>query len=446
MSKLSIRTLRDVSLWLLPAAAAASAVLMRVLPGWAALDWAFKVALAGTVGIWTNYFAIKMLFRPRRRALFGLQGLIPANRIALARAIGQGVAEDLLAPDQVFAFVERNDLIEKVGTEAVRLAHEELSKPGRRAWLRERAGRLLQKATAENIEDILGAVITKVRQAFGDEISFQRLWPSIRAELEAQLSSGPVRKALARTAMKLARRHSPAAAGWINDQLEEYIDDRGWLERQVLRFGKRVFGIGPERIQEEIRARVEDPDFGPSVLRAVESMAPDVARIMEDPKLRGALAEWFERKKEEAFRWLETEGLARGRDMVLEAMDSERFWAAVETQIDRGVEGLVAWARAQFATPGFREQATPLLRRLASNIPIADIVEDRVNGLDLDELEKLVYKVTSENLAGIEFLGGVLGCLAGLVLVREWLMLPVAALGGIVYLLGRTGWRKTGAP
>ena len=433
-----MKTLRNLSLWLLPLLAAASSILHYLFPTITFLDWLFKISLSGTVGIWTNYFAIKMLFRPKRRTIFGIQGLIPANRKQLAEAIGQAVAEELLAPDQVFGFIEKNDIIKRLGSEALRMAHQELDKPERRAWLKERAGRLLQKATAENIEDFLAAAVSKAKLMAGGKLSFARVWPAIRDELENQLSSGPLHDALGGIAMKLAKRYAPDAAEWINEQIDEYIESQNWAVRQALKLGKWAFRVNEERITDYISCRVESPDFGPSILRAIESISPEVAKLMENPKLRKAASGYFDSRKQALTRWLETEGLAQGKAAVLEALDSEKFWDAIDRQIDKGIPALVTWAQMQFDSAGFRSQATPVLRQLASHIPVAAIVEDRVDSFDLDELERLIYRVTSENLAGIEFLGGVLGCIAGFILINPLFGIVIVLAGAILWVIRRS--------
>ncbi|HQN18208.1 MAG TPA: DUF445 family protein [Syntrophobacteraceae bacterium] len=438
-----IKTLRNLSLWLLPALSAASSILHLLFPTVTLLDWLFKISLSGTVGIWTNYFAIKMLFRPKHRTIFGIQGMIPANRKQLAEAIGQAVAEELLDPDQVFSFIEKQDVIKRLGSEALGMAHRELDKPERRAWLEKQAGRLLQKATAENIEDFLAAAVSRIKLLAGDRLSFTRIWLAIRDELEVQLSSGPLHDAIGGIAMKLAKLYSPDAAEWINDQIDEYIESQSWAVRQALKLGKWAFRVNEATITDYISCRVESPDFGPSVLRAIESMAPEVARLMENPKLRKAASGYFDSKKQALTRWLETEGLARGKTAVLEALDSEKFWDAIHRQIDKGIPALVTWAQAKFDSPGFRDQTTPFLRQLASHIPVAAIVEDRVDSFDLDDLERLIYKVTSENLAGIEFLGGVLGCIAGFILINPLFGIVIVLAGGILWLFGRSAFNSS---
>ncbi|NWG75000.1 MAG: DUF445 family protein [Rubrivivax sp.] len=433
----TIKRLRDFALWALPAVTVVTAVLDRLFPEATAADWAFKIALSGTVGIWTNFFAIKMLFRPRRRMLLGLQGLIPANRKKLAEAIGKAVAEDLLAPDLVFGFIEKNDIIGKMGSEAIRLAHLELDKPASRAWLKTKAGSMLKKVTAENVEGFLKVAVEKVRQIAGDRLAFARIWPSLRSELEKQLSSGPIHDALGRVAVKLAKKYAPDAAKWVNDRVDSYIESRGWLARNALRAAKWAFSFDEEEIEGFIVRQVKSPSFGPSVLRALESLAPEASKLMENPRVRQAASDYFEKQKQGVMSWLETEGRAQGKAMILEMMDSEPFWDAMERQIDRAVRGITAWAAGQLETGRFREFATPLLRKLAAQVPVAAIVEDRVDHLELDDLEALIYDVTSENLAGIELIGGVLGCVAGVVLIEQWLLLPIVACCGTVAFLTR---------
>jgi uncharacterized membrane protein YheB (UPF0754 family) len=46
---------------------------------------------------------------------------------------------------------------------------------------------------------------------------------------------------------------------------------------------------------------------------------------------------------------------------------------------------------------------------------VKQLVEDRINSLDLDELERLVHRIAANEFKRIELLGGVLGFLIGLI-------------------------------
>lgn len=63
--------------------------------------------------------------------------------------------------------------------------------------------------------------------------------------------------------------------------------------------------------------------------------------------------------------------------------------------------------------------AGPLVDKIAadveSQIQVKQLVEARIKGLDLDELERLIHKIASKEFRRIELLGGLLGFLIGLI-------------------------------
>lgn len=71
----------------------------------------FKIVMtlliSGAIGYFTNYIAVKMLFRPRtEKHIFGKRvpftpGIIPKNRGRLAKALGRTVSEQLLTGDDL---------------------------------------------------------------------------------------------------------------------------------------------------------------------------------------------------------------------------------------------------------------------------------------------------------------------------------------------------------
>lgn len=80
-----------------------------------------------------------------------------------------------------------------------------------------------------------------------------------------------------------------------------------------------------------------------------------------------------------------------------------------------------------------RQEAANIIRQsmeagseyLNQEINIQQIVEDKINAFDLDELEKMIRSVTSSELTFIEVLGGVLGFIIGLLQVAIILIFPM---------------------
>lgn len=77
------------------------------------LAWAQPILLGALIGIGTNWIAIRMLFRPQRRVLGVIQGVIPANRERIAAQIAHGVASQLLDRETIRRAVHESDLVRK---------------------------------------------------------------------------------------------------------------------------------------------------------------------------------------------------------------------------------------------------------------------------------------------------------------------------------------------
>lgn len=60
------------------------------------------------------------------------------------------------------------------------------------------------------------------------------------------------------------------------------------------------------------------------------------------------------------------------------------------------------------------ELTETLVHKATSSISISDMVEEKINMLALDEIEKMVIKISKQELKHIEYLGGVLGMMIGL--------------------------------
>ncbi|MEM4271296.1 MAG: DUF445 family protein, partial [Candidatus Pacearchaeota archaeon] len=82
------------------------------------LDSAFVVLMAGAVGYYTNFLAIKMLFQPKQGKVLGWEGLVPKNKPRIAKSLGGSIQRRLLAPEIILSYVYEKNLIEK-GTEKV---------------------------------------------------------------------------------------------------------------------------------------------------------------------------------------------------------------------------------------------------------------------------------------------------------------------------------------
>lgn len=131
-------------------------------------------------------------------------------------------------------------------------------------------------------------------------------------------------------------------------------------------------------------------------------------------------------------------------DCILERLSREGIQERVLAAVAVAVEQELAGRLARFLPPALAGAVSGLLRRIAqrqaavfyaltadrlaetlrSDLDIAGMVRERLEGLDMADVERLVVQVSRRELRHIELLGGVLGFLIGLVQA------------GVVFLLG----------
>lgn len=414
---MNVVTLRRHAMILCPALTVAFGALGYFFSSIVWFDWVFKVALSGTVGIWTNHFAIRMLFKPHHRTFFGRQGLIPAKRAELASAIGTAVAQRLLDTDSVLAYMEEHGLPEK----AARFVVDGVQGLAARQDVRTATADYLQGVLERLVEQHSGTVVLRVEEYVSEFIAERtapgKVWSALRAALGRELDNPGTRESVARTLITVADRNDTRIAAFVNDALDDYIGSKKLPERLLLGFGKKVLRVNEEMIRREIRKKVGSPDFFDSLLSFFDEGAPEIEAWIDSPGMR----DWFSRKldeyREKAADWVRNEGMELAVRKARAFLSSDALWDWIMAQIDTQVLHLAAMARERINSPGFRSVAATFARRAASGIDVQGIVQGKIDRLDLEELENLVLDVSGENLAAIELFGAILGCLAGVVLI-----------------------------
>ncbi|MCB1178011.1 MAG: DUF445 family protein, partial [Leptospiraceae bacterium] len=69
------------------------------------IDAFFVISMAGVVGYYTNFLAIKMLFQPKKGKVLGWEGLVPKNKANIAKSLGESIQNNLLAPEIILDYV-----------------------------------------------------------------------------------------------------------------------------------------------------------------------------------------------------------------------------------------------------------------------------------------------------------------------------------------------------
>jgi len=397
-----VREGRKIAIVVLPSLTITAGVLLNFFSSvW--IDWIFKICLSGTVGIWTNTIAIKMLFRPYRRTPLGRQGLLPRRRNDIAEAVATAVSKQLLDTDSVLKYLEENNLIQKTASGILKGAHLWIQQPVNRQMVISRAGRYLQNKGAQHAGRLFSTVAEVVKLHAAEHLSPEKAWIHIREVLETEIEKPETLHLLTVVATNLVEKNSSAIAGAVNEMLEDWINSRGFPVKQAMKFGKGIFRIDRSRIRKELLGKVRSQSFFSDVMNLLENNTGSVLSLGDDPAVKQRFLEFL-------------------------------FWSRLGKLLDTIAVKLEETLQRKVHSKEFRDTARSFVQQHAYRVDIKEMVRKRICEFELQQLEELVTDVSGESLAGIELFGGILGMLAGLILIDQWFAAVLLAAVGLFWL------------
>ena len=91
-----------------------------VLPEKRPLEIMYTISLSACMGYFTNFIAIKMLFRPKKETFFKRQGVIPKNQEILAKSFGEGISSNFFEANDLTNYITENHVVENLITQIKR--------------------------------------------------------------------------------------------------------------------------------------------------------------------------------------------------------------------------------------------------------------------------------------------------------------------------------------
>ncbi|MCK5034395.1 MAG: DUF445 family protein [Candidatus Sabulitectum sp.] len=436
-----IRTSRRIAITLLPFLTVLSGILLNLYHHeW--IDWVFKISLSGTVGIGTNYIAIKMLFRPYEKTPLGRQGLIPKRRDDIAEGIANAVSKQLLDTDSILGYLEENDLIQKAAEGILNFAHSWIEDSVNRSNIISTVGRYVQNRGVEQAGELFSRIAELIRNHASENLSSEKVWLHARRAIEQEIEKPETLQLLTMVVTDLVEKNASAIALVVNEMLDDWINSKGFLVKKAMQLGKGVFRIDRIRIKDELLKKVRSPSFFQDVMDLIGENISSISSMGDDPAVKKRFSEFFEEQKQRIDHWIKTEGVETAREKLIDYLESEPFWGWLERQLDVTVRKLEISAERKIQSVEFKKTARDFMLQHAHRIDIREMVRKKVSEFELHQLEELITDVSGESLAGIELFGGILGMLAGLILIDQWFVPALFAATGIFWLVEKFLSRK----
>ncbi|GER65821.1 UPF0754 membrane protein [Weizmannia acidilactici] len=367
----------------------------------ALLEILFMAVVGAVIGGFTNYLAIKMLFRPfqavyiKKWKLPFTPGLIPKRRDEIARQLGEMVVRHLVTPESI----EKKLLSAPFQNET-----KQWLKDAFLQWL-DSKWTIPQMAAFFNIdlqEEKVKSWITKnIRIRYGQEkksLFSQNLWellPEAVVEKAGKKIPDLADLIIGRICDYIS---SSQGHGKIEGMIGHFLDDRGMIGAMVKRF------IGnlsiADKIQPEIVKALREPGTKATI---VEMLEKEWSGIKEKPigELLPDLPD------EEIIGWLDEKLFSLVPVGRLLGIPVQAFVSRYQEKI------LDEWI------PKLTEKGLLFLSgkvyQIIRKLQVAELVRQEVESFPLERLEMLILGITSREFTMITYLGVLLGGLIGII-------------------------------
>jgi uncharacterized membrane protein YheB (UPF0754 family) len=293
----------------------------------------------------------------------------------------------------------------------------------------------LQNKGAQHAGRLFSTVAEVVKLHAAEHLSPEKAWIHIREVLETEIEKPETLHLLTVVATNLVEKNSSAIAGAVNEMLEDWINSRGFPVKQAMKFGKGIFRIDRSRIRKELLEKVRSQSFFSDVMNLLENNTGSVLSLGDDPAVKQRFLEFFQLQKQRFDSWMKTEGVILASEKLVTYLESDAFWSRLGKLLDTIAGKLEETLQRKVHSKEFRDTARSFVQQHAYRVDIKEMVRKRICEFELEQLEELVTDVSGESLAGIELFGGILGMLAGLILIDQWFVAVLLAASGVFWLV-----------
>ncbi len=403
----------------------------------------FIVLMAGNVGYFTNFLAIKMLFQPKQGRVLGWSGLVPRNKPEIARSLAESVQTQLLSPDIILDYIHEQKLIDRATERLGGWVDGLLDERAVRGQITTRLVQLLRRNGDAWMGFGFDQAESLLLELAADPDRVRGIWVSLRERLAAFLRERENRERLVTALRDVLEQEIPRLAALIDGALESYLREREAVGA-VGRGLKRFFSVDRDAIGAALERFVQEPEASSQLMEVLDTLVQQAIDELGSEEIQhrviSRVESWVGVVAGYAREHLLPLSVARLQDWL----DQEASWQQIDQFALRAIRGARQALEEKLASKEGQEAVKGWIQRAVRQINVTDLVEEQVMKLDTDELEDLILNNTGGNLVVIQILGGTLGLVAGFVQVDIRFAFPLLAFMGVVYVAFRINQRNYG--
>lgn len=358
------------------------------------------MVIGGVIGGFTNFLAIKMLFRPYRAYYIGkwrvpfTPGLIPKRRDELAKQLGKMVVTHLLTPESLQKKLMQQDFVQDL----TQLAQNEISKVLE-------SDKSLEKVL-KHFQFNEGKTKLKLKMDDFIEITYERLSSKYRNQ--------PLRNVIPIDLQGKIENKIPVVSEFIVNKGIEYfssIEGKARIQRMFDDFLKERGMLG-NMLQMFIGNASLADKIQPELIKFLNS---EGTKDLLNTLLYKEWVKLSQREFAEVEEWLEKGKIIKKLQQLSQQIIN------IDSLMDRSIQSLTRNYKEDIlynAVPKLVQLSgmwlTERIGTIMEKIHLAQIVTEQVETFSVERVEELVLSITSSELKMITYLGFLLGAIIGL--------------------------------
>ncbi len=407
------------------------------------IDAGFIICMAGIVGYYTNYLAIKMLFQPKQGRVLGWEGLVPKNKANIAQSLGKSIQTNLLAPEILLEYVYERKLIE-TGTHKLGEWLDELLKDSEvRSKVTTKIISVLQEKGPELLSQIFNFTEDTLKDLAKNPDEIKKLWEQIRKRINEYIQSRDNREYLVNLIKRIVLEELPRLSIILNNAIDEYLKNKDTIGNIGFGF-KKILSFDSGALQDLLQKFIEDEETKDQFMGVMDQLVIDLQKKLESPETQDFILSKVKGWADMSGEYSRQTFLPAAIERLKKFLDDSKNWDKVGNYsfriLDYAKDKMIEFMKSSEGS----EYLKTNIAKIIHQINVTNLVQEQVMKLDTDELEKMILDNTGGNLVMIQFLGGVLGLIAGFIQVHIYFAVPVTGLIVVTWISYGRNQKKYG--
>ncbi len=397
---------------------------------------AFAMLLASIVGFYTNFIAIKMLFRPSRPTIFGRQGLIPRKQPELAQRLGEGINEHFFNAQEIKHYLDHNQLLIRGSDHLKDYLDLALQNPKLQQKLSQWLDNLIKQHADEIHHFLVKVADQNLPKLIAQNTDLAKIANQLGEYLEKNIYSGTIDlEQVVDKFAEIAAENIPDLSRWILEQLDDYNASQGVIRRNFINFSKWSNDIDESSIRDQLFYLISTMEFRQAIYGFSERMALSLSEYLETEQGMSQLNSMDEQLNRYLVDSAREEGIPFLIKWIQKWLSSPSAWQTIDRLLNKGVDIATTELENYIHSNRFNKDMDNGLSRILKHFNIQQFITQKVSQLDSHKLESLVLSATKEHLSAIEVFGGVLGGVAGIALFSIPIFMSLLGISGLLLLV-----------